>query len=155
MSYDLCGCECPLCVGGRHCYIRSTNRRGEPIGCQVQAIAANQRVNIFPPETMTVSSSGTASACNCMYGTADPRCCINRARRQQLENAWEMGRRGEPLPDHSYHIPVPLTPLPVGTVLTGVLNQPPTPWWRKVAVRYRQWRFQRVFKPLGFISGDS
>jgi len=37
-----------------------------------------------------------------MYGPTDPRCCIARAQRRLLEEAWEMGRRGEPLPEVRY-----------------------------------------------------
>lgn len=37
-------------------------------------------------------------ACNCMYGTNDPRCCVARARRRELEEAHRLGREGKPLP---------------------------------------------------------
>jgi hypothetical protein len=37
-------------------------------------------------------------ACNCAYGTDDPRCCVARAQREHDRKIWEMGRRGEPLP---------------------------------------------------------
>lgn len=36
--------------------------------------------------------------CNCMYGPNDARCCIARARRQELEDAHRLGREGKPLP---------------------------------------------------------
>lgn len=38
-------------------------------------------------------------SCNCAYGTQDPRCCVTKARRVELEEAHRLGRRGEPLPD--------------------------------------------------------
>lgn len=38
-------------------------------------------------------------ACNCQYGTQDPRCCIRRAQRRHDEEVWEMGRQGIPLPE--------------------------------------------------------
>lgn len=38
-------------------------------------------------------------ACNCQYGSQDARCCINRARRQELEEAHRLGREGKPLPE--------------------------------------------------------
>lgn len=34
-------------------------------------------------------------ACNCAHGTDDARCCINRARRKELVDAWV--RDGKPL----------------------------------------------------------
>ena len=37
-------------------------------------------------------------ACNCMYGTNDPRCCVARAHRRELEEAHRLGREGKPLP---------------------------------------------------------
>jgi hypothetical protein len=37
--------------------------------------------------------------CNCMYGERDPRCCIARARRAELEEAHRLGREGKPLPE--------------------------------------------------------
>lgn len=37
-------------------------------------------------------------ACNCAYGDRDPRCCIAKARRRQLEEAHRLGREGKPLP---------------------------------------------------------
>ena len=36
--------------------------------------------------------------CNCAYGPADPRCCIAKARRRELEEAHRLGREGKPLP---------------------------------------------------------
>lgn len=39
-----------------------------------------------------------AHACNCAYGPADPRCCIVKARRRELEEAHRLGREGKPLP---------------------------------------------------------
>lgn len=46
---------------------------------------------------MTNDLDGTV-ACNCMYGTMDARCCVNRARRRELEEAHRLGREGKPLP---------------------------------------------------------
>lgn len=37
-------------------------------------------------------------SCNCAYGTQDPRCCVAKARRAELEEAHRLGREGEPLP---------------------------------------------------------
>lgn len=39
-----------------------------------------------------------STVCNCMYGSQDPRCCIARSRRAELEEAWRLGREGKPLP---------------------------------------------------------
>lgn len=36
--------------------------------------------------------------CNCMYGPNDQRCCIARAHRHELEEAYRLGREGKPLP---------------------------------------------------------
>lgn len=47
--------------------------------------------------TKPVKSSETR-ACNCMYGTNDPRCCIARAQRRALEEAHRLGCEGKPLP---------------------------------------------------------
>lgn len=45
-----------------------------------------------------MSSAITGTACNCMYGSRDPRCCIARARRQELVEAHRLGAAGIPLP---------------------------------------------------------
>ncbi|BCP02512.1 hypothetical protein MINTM018_52810 (plasmid) [Mycobacterium intracellulare] len=51
-------------------------------------------------------------SCNCMYGTQDPRCCVAKARRRELEEAHRLGREGKPLPDErpvrasSWHISI-------------------------------------------------
>ncbi|TDO18112.1 hypothetical protein EV580_1294 [Mycobacterium sp. BK086] len=39
------------------------------------------------------------AACNCAYGPQDPRCCIAKARRAELEEAHRLGREGKPLPE--------------------------------------------------------
>lgn len=44
------------------------------------------------------ASLNTPHACNCAYGPQDPRCCIARARRAELEEAHRLGREGKPLP---------------------------------------------------------
>lgn len=41
----------------------------------------------------------SAHACNCAYGPSDPRCCIAKARRAELEEAHRLGREGKPLPE--------------------------------------------------------
>ena len=57
-------------------------------------------------------------ACNCMYGTQDPRCCIARARRRELEEAHRLGREGKPLP------PVPEPPATDWlSALTGIAEE--------------------------------
>lgn len=41
----------------------------------------------------------SAYSCNCAYGTTDPRCCVAKARRAELEEAHRLGREGKPLPE--------------------------------------------------------
>lgn len=50
--------------------------------------------------------SEASSSCNCQYGPQDPRCCIARARRRELEEAWRLGREGKPLPPEDKPIPL-------------------------------------------------
>ncbi|GAS98792.1 RING finger membrane protein [Mycolicibacterium canariasense] len=45
--------------------------------------------------------------CNCAYGPADPRCCIARARRRELEEAHRLGREGKPLPPQGAPLSAP------------------------------------------------
>lgn len=42
-------------------------------------------------------------ACNCMYGSNDPRCCIAKAERTAREEAHRLGRQGKPLPPIERH----------------------------------------------------
>ena len=55
-----------------------------------------------------VAAHGREYTCNCMYGTQDERCCINKAKQQELYNAWRAGRDG-------LSCPKPAGTRPIGT----------------------------------------
>ena len=57
--------------------------------------------------TLGNAAGAQVHACNCMYGTQDPRCCIARARRRELEEAWRLGREGKPLPPEKEPVTLP------------------------------------------------